>query len=65
MRNELEEAVARTETETRTATCPEHGQVEATREIPRMGFPYLYFTVTRALARRRPYACPQCGAPTS
>jgi len=54
--------MARTETETRTGTCSDHGQVEATREIPRMGFPYLYFAVTRAMARRRPFHCPTCGA---
>jgi len=57
--------MAKTETETRTATCAEHGRVEATREIPRMGFPFIYFAITRAQARRRPFLCPTCGAPVS
>ena len=51
-----------TETETRTGRCPTHGSVQATREIPAMGFPFVYFAVVRALARRRPYSCPTCGA---
>lgn len=51
------------ETETRTGRCPEHGDVEATREIPKMGFPFVYFAITRAIARRRPFTCPDCGKP--
>jgi predicted RNA-binding Zn-ribbon protein involved in translation (DUF1610 family) len=50
-----------TETQTRTAVCPTHGTVEATREIPKSGFPYLVNAVRRALAERRPYHCPTCG----
>jgi hypothetical protein len=52
-----------TETETMRGRCATHGTVQATREIPKMGFPFLYFTVTRAMARRRPYLCPECGDP--
>jgi hypothetical protein len=51
------------EVETRTGHCPAHGDVEATREIPKMGFPFIYFTITRAIARRRPFRCPDCGEP--
>ncbi len=50
------------EVETQTGRCPAHGTVQATREIPGMGFPFVYFAVARALARRRPYQCPTCGA---
>jgi len=49
------------ETQTRTAVCPTHGTVEATREIPRPSWPYLVYVVRRMLATRRPYRCPSCG----
>jgi hypothetical protein len=52
-----------TETQTKTATCPTHGTVEATRELPRITFPPLINTVRRNLAKRRPYRCPECNAP--
>jgi hypothetical protein len=51
-----------TETQTRTGTCPTHGTVEATREMPKAGFPWLVNVVRRAMAARRPYHCPTCGA---
>jgi hypothetical protein len=52
-----------TETQTATGECPTHGQVEATREIPRVTFPPIITAVLRARAkRRRPYRCPTCGA---
>ena len=50
------------EVQTRPGQCPTHGTVEATREIPKLGFPYVYFAVVRSMAQRRPYRCPQCGA---
>jgi hypothetical protein len=44
--------------------CPTHGDVEATREIPKVTFPPIITAVTRAVAkRRRPYLCPTCGGP--
>lgn len=49
------------EIETRTGRCAVHGTVEATREIPRMGFPFIYFAVRRWFARRSPFRCPTCG----
>jgi hypothetical protein len=52
-----------TETQTAIGDCPNHGEVEGTRDIPRMAFPPLITAVRRALARRRPYRCPTCGAP--
>ena len=51
-----------TETETTTGDCPTHGTVEATRQIPRVTFPPIITAVLRALAKRRPYRCPTCGA---
>ena len=51
------------ETQTALGHCPEHGDVEATREIPRVTFPPIITAVTRAIAKRRPYLCPECGGP--
>ena len=51
-----------TETQTATGHCPTHGEVEATRQIPRVTFPPIITAVRRALAKRRPYRCPTCGA---
>ena len=50
------------ETQTRTGVCPTHGTVEATREMPKAGFPFIINAVRRALAGKRPYHCPTCGA---
>ena len=53
------------ETQTVAGLCETHGEVEATREIPKISFPPIFTAVTRALAkRRRPYRCPTCGAVT-
>jgi hypothetical protein len=54
--------VKNTETQTRTGHCPTHGTVEATREVPRIRFPFIVFAVGRALAKRRPFLCPTCGS---
>ena len=49
--------------QTALGDCPTHGEVEATRQIPRVTFPPIITAVRRALAkRRRPYLCPTCGA---
>ncbi|MGO8958360.1 MAG: hypothetical protein ACLQFR_13460 [Streptosporangiaceae bacterium] len=53
------------EVETKTGHCPEHGTVQATREIPKMNFPFVYFAIARAMGRRRPLRCPTCGAPVT
>jgi hypothetical protein len=57
----MEEIMA-SETETKKGQCAEHGEVDATREIPNMGFPFIYFAIVRAMARRKPFRCPECGA---
>ncbi|HEX5247532.1 MAG TPA: hypothetical protein VFW41_10430 [Gaiellaceae bacterium] len=51
--------------ETRAGTCPVHGTVQATRTMPRPGFPFVVYAVRRLLAARRPYRCPDCGTPVS
>ena len=50
------------EVETQTGRCATHGTVQATREIPKMGFPFVVFAVWRSIAKRRPFVCPECGA---
>jgi hypothetical protein len=50
------------ETQKRTGTCTIHGTVEATREMPKPGFPFFVYAVRRLIASRRPYRCPTCGA---
>lgn len=54
-----------TEVETQTGRCATHGTVEATREIPKMGFPFIVYAVRRARAKRRPFLCPDCGEPVT
>ena len=50
------------ETQTALGECPTHGEVEGTRDLPRVTFPPIITAVRRALAKRKPYRCPQCGA---
>jgi hypothetical protein len=50
------------EVQTRTGQCATHGTVQATREIPKTGFPYVVYAVWRSIASRRAFTCPQCGA---
>ena len=57
--------MAKTETEMRPGTCATHGRVEAIREIPKLGFPFIYYGALRMLARRRPFKCPTCGTPVT
>jgi len=50
------------EVQTKTGTCATHGAVQATREIPKIEFPFVVFAVMRAVAMwRRPFTCPRCG----
>jgi hypothetical protein len=45
---------------------PNHGSTPASKrvmaQIPTMGFPFIVFAVWRAIAKRRPFRCPDCGA---
>jgi len=51
-----------TEVQTRNGRCATHGSVRGTRELPKVGFPPLFTTIMRAIAQRRPFTCPECGA---
>jgi hypothetical protein len=51
-----------TEVQTRTGRGPVHGKVQGTRELPKVGFPPLFTAISRAIAQRRPFTCPECGA---
>jgi hypothetical protein len=50
------------EVQTQAGQCQTHGAVEATLEVPKLGFPYVFYATWRAIARRRPFHCPECGA---
>jgi hypothetical protein len=51
-----------TETQTQRGRCATHGAVQGTRELPKVGFPPIITIVWRAIAKRRPFTCPECGA---
>jgi predicted RNA-binding Zn-ribbon protein involved in translation (DUF1610 family) len=51
-----------TKTETHYGTCPTHGHVTATREVPSAGFPFVLYAIRRYQARRQAFLCPTCGA---
>jgi hypothetical protein len=50
-----------TKTETRRGRCETHGDVEGTREMPGVSFPFIVYAVRRYLAKRKPFVCPNCG----
>ena len=54
-----------TEVETQPGHCATHGTIEATREIPAVGWPFIYYAIRRARARKRPFLCPDCGEPAT
>jgi hypothetical protein len=49
------------EVQTQAGRCSMHGTVQATREVPQTGFPYVVYAIRRAVAQRRPFLCPECG----
>jgi hypothetical protein len=51
-----------TEAQTQTGRCSTHGTVQATREVPETAFPFAVYATWRALAQRRPFLRPECGA---
>jgi hypothetical protein len=53
------------ETRTRQGTCPEHGLVQAVKDVPAIKFPFVITAPARGLAALRPYRCPACGAKVS
>jgi len=50
------------EVQTQAGRCSTHGTVQATREVPQTGFPFVIYAIRRAIAQRRPFLCPECGA---
>jgi hypothetical protein len=50
------------EIQTQAGRCATHGTIQATREVPKMGFPLVVYAIWRAVAQRRPFLCPHCGA---
>jgi hypothetical protein len=52
-----------TSTETRTGSCRTHGTVEGERQLPKLSFPFIITGSMRYLAKRKPFRCPECGAP--
>jgi hypothetical protein len=50
------------EVQTQSGRCSAHGNVEATRHVPEIGFPFVFYAIWRAVAQRRPFLCPQCSA---
>ena len=54
-------ALTDTETRTRQATCPTHGEVIAEKQVPTLKFPILVTGIARGAAAMRPYRCPHCG----
>ncbi|HWD07821.1 MAG TPA: hypothetical protein VHA57_01880 [Actinomycetota bacterium] len=54
-----------TKTQTRTGTCPTHGTVEATREVPGPSFPFIVYGIRLLMAAFKPFRCPTCGLPVS
>lgn len=54
-----------TKTEIRYGTCPTHGQVSATRDMPGPSFPFVVYAWRRYRAAKEPFLCPNCGAEVS
>jgi hypothetical protein len=53
------------EVQTRSGHCDTHGTVQATRDVPRIQFPWIVNAVRRAMAKRQPFRCPECGEPAA
>ena len=51
------------EVQTRSGHCPTHGPVKATRQIPKLEFPFVYYAALRWRAKRQPFLCPRCEEP--
>jgi len=49
----------------RAGTCPEHGAVEAVKEIPGVHFPFVVWLFQRAAAPLKPFRCPECDSRVS
>lgn len=54
--------MARTEQRVVTGRCPDHGIVQATKDVPTVSFPFVVYGVRRVKAAVAAARCPQCGA---
>jgi hypothetical protein len=55
----------KTQTQTRPSRCDTHGPVEGTRQLPKLGFPFLITGPRRLAAMTGAFRCPRCGAKTA
>ena len=53
------------EVQTQAGRCATHGTVEATREVPKTGFPFIVYAIWRAAAQRRPFLCQNAEQPSN
>ena len=53
-----------TEVQTQAGRCTTHGTVQATCEVPEMGFPFVVYAIWRAAAQRRPFRAQNAGQPS-
>lgn len=51
--------------QSRPSRCESHGLVEGTRELPKLGFPFVITGPRRLVAMTGAFRCPQCGAKTA
>ncbi len=61
----MEKSRSGMEVRVRRGRCPDHGTVEATKEVPKIRFPFFLYGTLRLLSSFRPYSCPDCGAKVS
>lgn len=54
--------MAKTDQKVVSGRCPNHGIVQATKDVPAVSFPFVVYGVRRARAALAPARCPQCGA---
>ena len=53
--------MATTQQKVISGRCPDHGIVQATKEIPTVSFPFVVYGIRRAKATMTAARCPQCG----
>jgi hypothetical protein len=54
-----------TKVKTKAGTCPTHGSVQATKEVPVFTPPGLFYVFKVMGSAFEPYRCPQCGSKVS
>ncbi len=55
--------MAAPEVQTKQGRCETDGSVQATREIPRLEFPFIVYAFLRWRAKKGPFICPVCERP--